>query len=203
MNVETRYNIAVFASGTGSNFTNIYKHIRNGNIWAEMSLLISNNSNCKAISFAKDNNINYKIINNSRFSDNQIDDIMLKILMNNKVDLIVLAGYMKKIPKKVIEYYHNRILNIHPALLPKFGGKGFYGMKIHEAVISSKEKTTGVTIHLVDNNYDTGDIIYQEKIKVMENDTPSSISGRVLELEHKIYPKIIKEFCEKYKLRAK
>jgi len=197
LKVETRrYNIGLFASGSGSNFINIYKHICNGNIWAEISLLISNNSNCKAINFAKNNNINYKIVNNSRFSGNQIDDIMLEILKDYKIDLIVLAGYMKKIPEKVIEYYHNRILNIHPALLPKFGGKGFYGMKVHEAVISSKEKTTGVTIHLVDNNYDTGEIIYQEKIKVMENDTPNSIAGRVLELEHKAYPEVIKKFCE-------
>ena len=197
MNVETRrYNIAVFASGTGSNFTNIYKHVRNGNIQAEIKLLISNNPNCKAVHFAKESHINYEIINNSRFSDNQIDNSMLETLQNHDVDLIVLAGYMKKIPKKVIDYYHNRILNIHPALLPKFGGKGFYGMKVHEAVISSKEKTTGVTIHLVDNNYDTGDIIYQEKIEVMESDTPSSIAERVLELEHKVYPEVIKKFCK-------
>ena len=122
---------------------------------------------------------------------------MLNILKDYKIDLIVLAGYMKKIPKKVIEYYNNRILNIHPALLPKFAGKGFYGMNIHEAVISSREKTTGVTIHLVDDNYDTGDIVYQKEIEILENDTPASIAKRVLELEHKIYPIVIKEFCKK------
>ena len=166
MNVKSRkYNIAVFASGTGSNFINIYKYIRNQSINAHMSLLISNNPNCKAINFAKENDVKYEIINNSRFSKDQIDNTMLNILKDYKIDLVVLAGYMKKIPKKVIKYYYNRILNIHPALLPKFGGKGFYGMNVHKAVISSKEKTTGVTIHLVDDNYDTEILYIKKKLK--------------------------------------
>ena len=92
-------------------------------------------------------------------------------------------------------------MDIHPALLPKFGGKGFYGIKVHEAVINSREKSTGVTIHFVDNDYDTGDIIYQEKIDVTDNDSASSLSKRVLELEHKNYPIVVKEFCERYKYR--
>ena len=122
---------------------------------------------------------------------------MLGELSNYKIDLIVLAGYMKKVSKKVIEFYNGRILNIHPALLPKFGGKGFYGMNIHESVIKLKEKTTGITIHIVDHDYDTGNIIYKEEIPVLETDTASSIAQRVLELEHRVYPEVIRDFLEK------
>ena len=195
--LEGKYNIAIFASGAGSNFINIYNSICNGNINAQIKLLISNNSSCRAIKFADKNKINYKIINNFRFEDSQIDDITLSMLRNNKIDLIVLAGYMKKISKKVIESYNGKILNIHPALLPKFGGKGFYGIKVHEAVIKSKEKITGVTIHIVDHEYDTGSIIYKKEIPVLESDTAISIARRVLELEHKVYPEVIRDFLEK------
>jgi len=195
--IKNIYNIAIFASGTGSNFINIYDSICNGKINAQIKLLISNNPNCRAVKFANKNRIKSKIINNFRFKDNQIDDIMLGELSNYKIDLIVLAGYMKKVSKKVIEFYNGRILNIHPALLPKFGGKGFYGMNIHESVIKLKEKTTGITIHIVDHDYDTGNIIYKEEIPVLETDTASSIAQRVLELEHRVYPEVIRDFLEK------
>ena len=105
---------------------------------------------------------------------------------------------MKKIPKGVVEKYNKKIMNIHPALLPKFGGKGFYGMNVHEAVINSNEKKTGITIHFVDSEYDTGNVIYQEEIEVMEEDSALTLAKRVLELEHKSYPKIVKEFCNKH-----
>ena len=189
-------NLAVFASGTGSNFINIYNHISEGKILGNLNLLISNNSNSRAILFAKKNHINYKIINQSRFSKN-IVDVMLKTLNDNNIDLIILAGYMKKIPKEVIAIYPNKILNIHPALLPKFGGQGFYGMNVHKAVIDSGDENTGITIHFVDDSYDTGNIIYQEKINVIDGESPENLSRRVLELEHKNYPKIINDFCKK------
>ena len=190
--------LAIFASGTGSNFVNIYNYILKGQFPGEISLLISNNSRCKAIAFAKKNGINYKIINKSRFSKDSISDIIFQTLDANDIDIIILAGYMKKIPENIVNAYSNRILNIHPALLPKFGGKGFYGIKVHEAVINSKEKYTGITIHFVDKEYDTGSVVYQEKINVMDDDSPSSLASRVLELEHEIYPKVIKQVCENY-----
>ena len=195
--INQKHNIAIFASGTGSNFVNIFQNIHNKKLDANIKLLISNNKRCNAVKFAHDNGVNYKVINDVRFEDYDIDNVMLEILIKHEIDLIVLAGYMKKIPKKIIDYYNDRILNIHPALLPKFGGKGFYGMKVHEAVIKSKEKNTGITIHLVDNNYDTGSIIYQEKIKVLENDTAISISKKVLDLEHRLYPQVIKDFLKR------
>jgi len=197
---EQKCNIAIFASGTGSNFINIYNHILDGKIFANINILISNNPNCKAIEFAKKNKINYKIINKFRLSNNEnIEKVIGKVLIKNNINLIVLAGYMKKIPKQIIELYPRKILNIHPALLPKFGGKGFYGIKVHEAVINSGEKSTGITIHFVDNDYDTGDIIYQKEVDVLENDSAVSLSKRVLELEHKSYPVVVKEFCDKYR----
>ena len=184
-------NLAVFASGAGSNFINIYNHIDIGEIFGKINLFISNNPNCKATLFAKEKKINCKIVNKSRFSNHEIDDVMIENLDFYEIDLIILAGYMKKIPQKVVDKYLGRILNIHPSLLPKFGGKGFYGIKVHEAVINSKEQQTGITIHLVDHDYDTGNIIYQEKIDVLRTDSAVSLGKRVLELEHKNYPKVI------------
>ena len=200
-NIKNECNLAVFASGTGSNFINIYNHIASGEIFGRVKLLVSNNPVCKAVDFARDNNINYEIINKNRFpndSDSNVEQKTLQVLDSNNIDLIILAGYMKKIPEGVINQYNKRIINIHPALLPKFGGKGFYGMNVHEAVINSNEKKTGITIHFVDSEYDTGSIIYQEEIRVMEEDSPLTLAKRVLELEHKNYPKIVKEFCSKY-----
>jgi len=195
--VDSKCNLAVFASGTGSNFINIYNHIINGNIFGNLVLLISNNPTCKAVEFAKENRIAYQIINEFRFSDN-IEEKMLEVLDDNNIHLIILAGYMKKISRKIIEKYDEKIINIHPALLPKFGGKGFYGMNVHRAVIDSKQEKTGITIHFVNGEYDAGDIIYQQEIKVLREDTPGTLAKRVLELEHENYPRIVKQFCEKY-----
>ena len=137
-NINSECNLAIFASGTGSNFINIYNNTTSGEILGKVKLLISNNPRCKAIEFAKENNISYEIINKSRFPDSgHVEKTILQVLDNNNIDLIILAGYMKKIPKGVIEKYNKTIMNIHPALLPKFGGKGFYGMNVHEAVILS------------------------------------------------------------------
>ena len=195
--MDSKCNLAVFASGTGSNFINIYNHIVNGDILGNLTLLISNNPTCKAVEFAKENGIDYQIINKFRFSDN-IEQKMLEVLNNNNIHLIILAGYMKKIPRKVIEKYDEKIINIHPALLPKFGGKGFYGMNVHKAVIDSKQEKTGITIHFVNGEYDAGDIIYQQEINVLKEDSADNLAKRVLELEHENYPRIIKQFCEKY-----
>ena len=195
--MDSKCNLAVFASGTGSNFINIYNHIINGNIFGNLVLLISNNPTCKAVEFAKENRIAYQIINEFRFSDN-IEEKMLEVLDDNNIHLIILAGYMKKISRKIIEKYDEKIINIHPALLPKFGGKGFYGMNVHRAVIDSNQDKTGITIHFVNGEYDAGDIIYQQEIKVFKEDSPDTLAKRVLELEHENYPRIVKQFCEKY-----
>ena len=203
MSYINKCSLAVFASGTGSNFINIYNHIVDGRIEGDIKLLISNNPQSKAVEFAKRRSINYKIVNKNIFSENRLESVMLQILKSNDVDIIILAGYMKKIPENIVEAYSGRILNIHPSLLPKFGGKGFYGMKVHEAVIKSGEEKTGITVHLVDNEYDTGNIIYQEEIYVKKNESPISLGERVLKLEHESYPKIIRQFCDNYNKELK
>ena len=189
-------NIAVFASGSGSNFIAIYNQVKRGDINGRIKLLITNNSNAKAIRFAENNNIDYNVINKETILDSSAyKSYLMKILCEAKVDLIVLAGYLKIIPSDVIHAYKNKIINIHPSLLPKFGGKGFYGMKVHKAVIDSKEIYTGASVHFVDEIYDNGPIIMQEKIEVKPSDSPESISKKVLKIEHKILPYVVKKFC--------
>ena len=188
--------IVVFASGSGSNFKNIVKKIKIQNIDAEVNLLVSNNSNCKAISFAKKQNIETFVYNLKKYPNDINQDILLKKLKSSKADLIVLAGYMKKISKHIIKNYKNKILNIHPSLLPKYGGKGFYGMRVHEAVYVNKDKKTGATVHFVDENYDTGPILIQKEINVSLNEKPLKIAEKVLKIEHEIYFKSISLFCK-------
>ena len=140
------------------------------------------------------NGIDFKIISKEIALDKSLhEDFLLNAL--TEVDLIVLAGYLKMIPSRVISKYKNKIINIHPSLLPKFGGKGFYGMKVHQAVIDSKEAFTGASVHFVDEIYDNGPIVMQEKIDVLDNDTPDTISKKVLEVEHRILPYLVNKFC--------
>jgi len=183
--------IVVFASGSGTNFINIYENINNGKV----VLLVSNNPKCGAINYAIKNNIDYKIINNFRYPENK--DVEYEIILNKyNPDLILLAGFMKKIPNNVIQLYENKIMNIHPSLLPKYGGKGFYGIKVHESVINSKDKVTGVTIHFVSNEYDRGPIIMQDEVHVDRADNSITLSKKVLEVEYKLYLKVVELFCD-------
>ena len=190
-------NIAIFASGSGSNFQAIHQYIKKGEISGEILLVVSNNSNSGAIKYAKENNMSTFIVNNFLYPN--IEDynrLLIKKLNKNSIDHIVLAGYMKLLPLEIVKAYHNRILNIHPALLPKFGGKGYYGNRVHEAVIASGDLESGVTVHFVDEEYDNGEIIAQETVRVIHNDTSESLAKRVLKVEHRLYPKVVKAFCE-------
>ena len=189
-------NIAIFASGAGSNFKNIKTSIDNGNINGTIVLLISNNPNCGAVMFARRYKINCEIINDYRYKNIKEKDTQYKLVLDSyKTDLILLAGFMKKIPLNLINDYKNKIINIHPSLLPKYGGSGYYGMKIHQSVIKHNEKETGVTIHFVTENYDEGPVIMQRKIIVRIDDTPEILSKRVLQIEHKVYQLVVKAFC--------
>ena len=184
--------IAVFASGSGTNFINIYNNVINGRV----ILLISNNSNSGAVQYAIKNNIDYQIINDFRYPLKKNRDIQYEIVLNNyKPDLILLAGFMKKIPTNVIKSYMNKVMNIHPSLLPKYGGRGYYGIRVHEAVVKSRDKLTGVTVHFINNEYDRGPIIKQEEVVVRENDTPLTLSKRVLKKEYSLYLKVVDLFC--------
>ena len=190
-------NLAIFSSGGGSNLKAIYSSIVSKLINARIAMVVSNNPNSGSIEFAKECKINYFIINKQICPDRyKRENIILEELIKRKIDLICLAGYMKLIPEKIINHYRNCILNIHPSLLPKHGGKGFYGKNVHESVIASGDKLSGVTIHFVDKEYDRGAILIQEKVDVKSDDTPNSLSHRILKIEHKLYSLAIKAFCE-------
>ena len=184
--------IIVFASGSGTNFINIYNNLING----QVVLLISNNSKCGAVKYAIQHNIDYEIINNFRYPVKKNRNIEYEIVLNHyKPDLILLAGFMKKIPNNVIELYANKIMNIHPSLLPKYGGKGFYGMKVHEAVMKSKDKFTGVTIHFINYQYERGPIIKQERVIIKNYDNAFTLSKRVIKKEYSLYLELVDLFC--------
>ena len=189
--------IAIFASGKGSNFREIYNQIQKGNIPAKIVLVVSNNPQCGAIIFASEQGLKNFIVNDTRFPNlDTRDKLLLQAILKAEVELICLAGYMRLLPKRIVKEYKDRILNIHPALLPQFGGKGFYGMKVHEAVIEAGAAESGVTVHLVDEEYDHGKIIARKKVKVRSGDTAKTLAKRVLKVEHDLYPKVVKAFCK-------
>lgn len=189
-------NIVVFASGAGSNLKNIKFSIDEGNINGKIVLLISNNPKCGAVLFAKKNLIDCKIINDIRYKNKNDKNNQYKLVLDfYKADLILLAGFMKKIPINIIKHYKNKIINIHPSLLPKYGGLGYFGMRVHKEVIRNNEAETGVTIHFVTEKYDKGPIILQSKISVRKTDNPDSLSKRVLQVEHKSYQQVVRDFC--------
>ena len=191
--------LVVFASGSGSNFKAIYNNVKKQKIEnAKIELLVSNNPNSGSVSFAKNNSINTFIVNKKTHPNKSAYIKSLKDqLLSCNPHLIILAGYMKLIPKEVVEAFNNKIINIHPGKLPEFGGKGFYGMNVHNAVISSKVSSTAVTIHYVNEEYDKGLTIHEEPIEVYKNDTAESLSKRVLSYEHKLYSKIINQIINK------
>ena len=189
--------IIVFASGSGSNFVSIFNHIQNGGINGEVVLLVSDKRNCGAIEFAKKNDIEVLSIQNKTFNNNaEYAVFLLNKINSKKADLLVLAGYLKMIPDSVIKHYKQKILNIHPSLLPKYGGKGYYGMNVHKAVVESGDTITGASVHFVDEIYDNGPIVAQKEIVINENESAEIVSKEVLKIEHELYPYVVKAFCE-------
>ncbi|RNC79466.1 MAG: phosphoribosylglycinamide formyltransferase [Balneola sp.] len=190
-------NIVVFASGSGSNFQSIINSTQSGELEAHIAGLISNKQGTGAIKKADEHSIPHAVISENDFSSYQeYTQQLISQLENWKTDLIVLAGYLRKIPEELIQQYSNRILNIHPSLLPKYGGKGFYGLKVHKAVIEAGDQVTGCTIHIVSEEYDEGPILEQVEVPVMDSDTPESLAKRVLEQEHLFYPKVISNYLK-------
>jgi formyltetrahydrofolate-dependent phosphoribosylglycinamide formyltransferase len=161
---------------------------------ARVVLVISNNPNAYAIKRAKNENIKSVCVERKNFKEEEsFNEAILKELRNVETDIVCLAGYTRMIGRDIIRAYYGRMLNIHPALLPKFGGKGMYGHFIHEAVVKAKETKSGATVHFVDEEYDTGEIIVQQEVKVFGDDLPEDVAKRVLSIEHEIYPKAIKK----------
>jgi phosphoribosylglycinamide formyltransferase-1 len=191
-------NLCVLASGSGSNLKAIIRAGKSRKIRSKVVLVISNNSDSKALLAARENNIPSYHLSNKLFSSQpEFDKKFLALLKEYKVDLLILAGYMKLVSPAVTKKYKNRILNIHPALLPAYGGKGMYGLNVHKAVLKSGDKTTGATVHLVDDIYDNGAVVLQKKVRVKPGDTPETLQKRVLRAEHILYPEAIKLFESK------
>ena len=185
----TNQNIAIFASGSGSNAEAFFKYF-GGNKNINICLLLTNNKHAFAIQRAEKFGIPSVTFNRHEFYET---DGVLNILKKHDISFIVLAGFLWKIPLNLIGSYHRRMVNIHPALLPKFGGKGMYGMYVHRAVVEAGEKESGITIHYVTENYDEGEIIFQEKCDVASSDSPEMVARNVQKLEHKFYPEVVEK----------
>ncbi len=184
--------IALFASGSGTNAENIAKYFA-ASSEVEISAVLCNNPYAFVLKRAEKLGIPSFVFSKNDFYDT---DKVLRFLKDKRVDLIVLAGFLWLIPDDLIRHFPNRIVNIHPALLPKFGGKGMYGSRVHEAVIANGETETGITIHLVNEKYDEGKIVFQAKCEVTKEDTAETVASKVHELEYKYFPKVIEEIVK-------
>lgn len=181
--------LAIFASGAGSNAQQIINYFKNSDL-AKIELIVCNKPGAGVINIAEKENIPVLMIEKERFFRG---DGYLPEFKKAKTDLIVLAGFLWKIPQILIDAYPRRIINIHPALLPKYGGKGMYGQYVHEAILNAGEVESGITIHYVDEHYDNGDIIFQTACPVLDDDTAEDLAQRIHKLEHLHYPIVVEE----------
>ncbi|MFL5731107.1 MAG: phosphoribosylglycinamide formyltransferase [Cytophagaceae bacterium] len=186
-------NIAIFASGSGSNAQKIMDYFQHSSD-IRVKYLLSNNKNAYALERAKNMGIETRTFDKAAFRES---DEVVQFLLKNEVSWVILAGFLWMIPENLIRAFPCRIINIHPALLPSYGGKGMYGIHVHTAVHKAKEKESGITIHLVNEHYDEGEIVFQAKCLLDENDTPESIAAKVLKLEHEHFPRVIEELIRK------
>ena len=185
--------IAIFASGSGSNAENLINHFHNTQC-AKVSVILSNNPNAFVIERAK--RLNVPSVTFSR-TDFYQKEVVLDILNEYKVDFIVLAGFLWLLPNYLIEAYPNKIVNIHPALLPNYGGKGMFGENVHKAVVANGEKESGITIHYVNEHYDSGNIIFQAKCSLTPGETPESLAEKIHKLEYEHFPAIVESVIRK------
>jgi len=184
--------LGFLASHGGSNLQAIIDACRAGRLVADLCVLICNNSQAQALERARRAGIPTRhLSSHTHPSAEALDGAMLETLRDHQVNLVVLAGYMRKLGSRTLAHYRGRVLNIHPALLPKFGGPGMYGARVHEAVLAAREKESGATIHLVTAEYDQGPIVAQSRIAVLPDDTAESLAARVLEVEHALYPETL------------
>lgn len=186
-------NIAVFASGTGSNARRLIGHFQNSPV-ARVSLVVSNKPDAGVLDIAREYGVATQVIDRAEFRDGAD---LLTGWRDKHIDFIVLAGFLWLVPGWMVQAYPGRIVNIHPALLPKFGGKGFYGMRVHEAVLASGETESGITIHYVNEHYDAGDIIFQARCPVDTGDTPADLARKVQALEHRYFPIVVEDLISR------
>lgn len=188
------FNVAVFVSGRGSNLRALYEKVSGENV--KICAVVSDKKDCGAAEFAKENSIpvffvSSKIVDG--FSSYKSIAVELKKMF---VDLIVLAGFLKKIPDEFVDEFENKIINIHPALLPLYGGKGMYGLNVHQAVFEARDKISGATVHFVDKVYDNGKIIAQRSVNIEDVKSAEEIAARVLKIEHELLPDVVQKFSE-------
>ena len=187
-NIKTK-NIAIFASGSGTNAEQIILYFRRSSV-GRVKLILSNKSDAYALVRAEKYNVPTIVFSRDEFyNTDRIPDLLLQ----EEIDLVVLAGFLWLVPTNLIRAFPNKIINIHPALLPKYGGKGMYGMKVHQAVIDSGDSESGISIHFVNEKYDEGKIIFQARCKLEPNDTPESLAQKIHQLEYEYFPKVIEE----------
>jgi phosphoribosylglycinamide formyltransferase 1 len=180
--------ILLFASGAGSNVENIIQYFKNNDNIIIVDIF-TNNLHAKVLEKAKHYNIPSLVFNKTELNEG----VVLAKINKLQPDLIVLAGFLLKFPEHIVAAYPNKIINIHPALLPKYGGKGMYGMNVHRAILENKEKQTGITIHYVNENYDEGEFIFQQHVNIEDCKTPEEIASKVQTLEYKHFPKVIEK----------
>lgn len=189
--------LGVLVSGGGTNLQSIIDGIQSGYLPASIEIVLSNKEDAYALQRAKKHDIPGFIVLPRNFATaREYDEELVKILKKHNVDLVILAGFIRVLSPHFVKAFPNRIMNIHPSLIPSFCGKGFYGKKVHEEVINYGAKITGVTVHFVDEGTDTGPIILQKAVQVEDDDTPETLASKVLKEEHKIYPEAIKLFAQ-------
>ena len=206
---EQPLNIAIFASGTGTNTEKIIKDLARVKLFKSTNqvfrvlsiFILTDNGRAGVLKVAADNDIPATVIDVKNKTEDELTETYFSFLRKQGIQFIILAGYLKKIPAEIIKAYPEKIVNIHPALLPAYGGAGMYGKRVHEAVISAGEKESGITIHYADDIYDNGKIIYQEKCPVEPNETSDTLAAKIHALEHHYYPKIIREILQSQNLR--
>jgi phosphoribosylglycinamide formyltransferase-1 len=181
-------NIAIFASGEGTNAENLFNYF-NQDKRVKIKLVVTNSDQAGVIARAEKHKKNVQIISKTAF--NEYTSQIIEFLNTEKIDIIILAGFLLKVPEQFIKSFPNKIINIHPSLLPKYGGKGMYGIRVHQAVIEHQEVESGITIHYVNEEYDKGEVILQAKCKVDDTDTPESLSAKIRKLEFEYFPKAI------------
>lgn len=195
--VERTLKLAVFASGRGSNFEAILRAADRGELDLDVVLCLSDRETAGALDAARNRRIPTAVVRSEEYpSDDAYAAAMVDVLGRHSVSFVALAGYLKRIPTAVIRAFDKRIVNIHPALLPAFGGKGMYGRRVHEAVVEYGVHWTGATVHIVEEEYDTGPIVLQEAVPVGPDDTVDDVADRVLRVEHRLYPAALRLFAQ-------
>lgn len=186
-------NIAIFASGSGTNAENIIRYFEKKKL-VKVALVLSNNANALVLERAKELNVPTFVFDRKMLDDS---NLVVDALREYEIHFVVLSGFLLRVPVSILQAYPNKIVNIHPALLPRHGGKGMYGMRVHQAVVNSKDADTGITIHYINEHYDEGDVIFQASCEVLPTDTPEAVAAKVHELEYRYYPKVIEDLLSK------